>query len=72
MLRLCKERQNILGTEQNSEESSKIVFSEDVLRRENNSVFFESITLMTLEKEFFLSSLGKIVNRYLEVELLFF
>jgi hypothetical protein len=37
--RLCKERRNVLDTEQNPEDSSKIVFSEDVLRRANHSSF---------------------------------
>ena len=37
--RLCKEQRNVLGTEQNLEDSSKIVFSEEVLRRANNSCF---------------------------------
>jgi predicted Mrr-cat superfamily restriction endonuclease len=37
--RLCKEQGNVLGTEQNPEDSSKIVSSEDVLRLENNSSF---------------------------------
>ena len=30
----------VVGTEQNPEDSSKIVFSEDVLRLSNNSSFF--------------------------------
>ena len=37
--RLCKEKQNVLGTEQNPEDISKTVFSEGVLRRANNSSF---------------------------------
>ena len=37
--RLCKERRNVLGTEKNPECSSKIVFSEEVSRRENNYSF---------------------------------
>lgn len=35
MLRTAK----ILGAEENPEDSSKIIFSEDVLRLENNSIF---------------------------------
>jgi hypothetical protein len=37
--RQCKERRNVLGTEQNSEDSSKIVFWEEGLRLANNSSF---------------------------------
>jgi hypothetical protein len=37
--RLCKERRNVLGTEQNPECSSKIVFSEGVLRLASNCSF---------------------------------
>jgi hypothetical protein len=37
--RLCKERQKVLGNETNTEDSSKIVFSEEVLRLANNSSF---------------------------------
>jgi hypothetical protein len=37
--RLCKERRKVLGTEQNPEDSSKIVFPEEVLRLANNSCF---------------------------------
>ena len=37
--RLCKERRKVLGTEQNPEDSSKIVFPEKVLRLANNSSF---------------------------------
>lgn len=35
--RQCKERRNVLGTEQNPEDNSKIVVSEEVLVLENNS-----------------------------------
>ena len=35
--RQCKERRNVLGTEQNPEDNSRIVFSEDDLLLENNS-----------------------------------
>jgi hypothetical protein len=37
--RLCKEWPKGLGNEQNTEDSSKIVFSEEVLRQANNSSF---------------------------------
>jgi hypothetical protein len=36
---LYNKRRNLLGTEQNPEDSSKIVFSEEVLRKANNSRF---------------------------------
>jgi hypothetical protein len=39
--RLCRERRNILGTEQNPGDSSKILFSEEVLRLANNSSFLQ-------------------------------
>jgi hypothetical protein len=35
--RQCKERRNVLRTEENPEDNSKIVFSEEVLLLENNS-----------------------------------
>ena len=35
--RQCKERRGALGTKQNLEDSSKILFSEEVLRLVNNS-----------------------------------
>jgi hypothetical protein len=37
--RLCKERRKVLGTEENPEDISKIVFPEEVLRLANNSSF---------------------------------
>jgi hypothetical protein len=37
--RQCKERRGVLGTEQNLEDSSNILFSEEVLRLVNNSGF---------------------------------
>ena len=38
-IRLCQERRKILGTAQNPEDNSKIVFAEEVLRLANNSSF---------------------------------
>ena len=38
-IRLCKERRKVPGTEQNPEDSSKIVFSEEVLPLANNPSF---------------------------------
>jgi hypothetical protein len=40
--RLCKERRNVLGTEQNPEDISNIVFSEKVLHWANNSSFLRT------------------------------
>jgi hypothetical protein len=48
--RLCKDRRKGLGTEQNPEDSSKIVFSEDFYVWQITPAFFESITLTTQEK----------------------
>jgi hypothetical protein len=69
--RLCKERWNILGTEQNPEKSPKLYFRRKFYVGQITPDFFESITLMTHQKEF-LSSVGKNVNVYLEAGLLFF
>jgi hypothetical protein len=62
-----------LGTEQNPEDSSEIVFSEDVLRLGGGGrtpSFFESITLTMAQEKLF--CLEKIVDIYLEAEFIFF
>ena len=47
----CKERRKVRGIEQNLEDISKMIFSKEVLRLGNNSVFLRIYhTLMAKEK----------------------
>jgi predicted Mrr-cat superfamily restriction endonuclease len=56
---LKTQRRKVRGTEQNPEESSKMIFSKEVLRLGNSSIFLRiDHTLVAKEKEF-LSSGGE-------------
>jgi hypothetical protein len=69
--RLCKERRKVLGTEQNPEDSSKIIFPEEVLRLANNSSFLRIDHTDDSGKRFLVFA-GEDCEYYLEPELLFY
>jgi len=68
--RLCKERSNVWVPSKLRKTVRKMYFRKKCYVRQITTAFFESITLMTQQKEF-LPSLGKIVNIYSGTELYF-